>query len=165
MPKGLDELDRRLIRILQRDARTSFVKIAEELSESEKPVPDTTIHFRTKKLQKNEVVSRFSALVRPEALGYNDSAIFRIEIGGHILPKISKDRAHSFAEEIAGDEQYLWVAVDEEPMVVHALVMGTDEADLEKRKEKLTESPDVVKVTVTPISRVVKGWEISGNPD
>ena len=110
-------------------------------------------------------MSRFSALVRPEALGYNDSAIFRIQIGGHILPKISQDRAHSFAEEIASDEQYLWVAVDEEPMIVHALVMGADEADLEERRDRLKESPDVVEVTITPISRVVKGWEISGIPE
>jgi DNA-binding Lrp family transcriptional regulator len=165
MTKGLDELDHALIKILQRDARTSFVKIAEELSTSVKTVPDTTIHFRTKKLQKNNVVSRFSALVKPEALGYKDSAIFRIQIGGHILPKISQDRAHSFAEEIARDEQYLWVAVDEEPMIVHALVMGADEEDLERRRERLTESPDVVNVTMTPISRVVKGWEISGTPE
>ena len=156
----MDQLDRDLIRILQKDAKTPFTKIAEELKQ-----PDTTIHFRAKRLKESNTVTRYCALVRPEALGYTVSAIFRIEIGGHILPEISKDRTRSFAEEIAANEQYLWVAVDEEPMVVHALTMGTDEEDLQERAETLRKSPDVVKVTMTSVSAVVKGWEISGNPE
>ena len=63
------------------------------------------------------------------------------------------------------NEQYLWVAIDEEPMVVHALTMGIDEEDLQKRAEALRKSPDVVKVTMTSASAVVKGWEVSGNPE
>jgi DNA-binding Lrp family transcriptional regulator len=156
----MDQLDRDLLRILQRDAKTPFTRIAEELDQ-----PDTTIHFRAKRLKENNTITRYCALVRPETFGYTASAIFRIEIGGHILPEISKDRTHTFAKEIAEDEQYLWVAVDEEPMVVHALTMGVDKEDLQKRVEALRKSPDVVKVTVTPVSTVVKGWEISGNPE
>jgi len=155
----MDQLDRDLLRILQKDAKTPFTRIAEELKQ-----PDTTIHFRAKRLKESNTITRYCALVRPEALGYTASAIFRIEIGGHILPEISKDRTHSFAQELAEDEQFLWVAVDEEPMVVHALTMGTDEEDLQKRAETLRKSPDVVKVTITPVSTVVKGWELSGNP-
>ena len=49
-------------------------------------------------------------------------------------------------------------------MVVHALTMGVDEEDLQERAETLRKSPDVVKVTMTPVSAVVKGWEISGSP-
>jgi len=156
----MDQLDKDLIRILQKDAKTPFTTIAKELD-----YPDTTIHFRAKRLKESNTVTRYCALVRPEALGYTTSAIFRIEIGGHILPEISKDRTHSFAEELAENEQFLWIAVDEEPMVVHALTMGIDEEDLQKRAEILRKSPDVVKVTMTPVSAVVKGWEISGNPE
>jgi DNA-binding Lrp family transcriptional regulator len=153
----MDQLDRDLLRILQKDAKTPFTRIAEELKQ-----PDTTIHFRAKRLKENNTITRYCALVHPEALGYSASAIFRIEIGGHILPEISRDRTHTFAEELAEDEQYLWVAVDEEPMIVHALTMGIDEADLQGRADALRKSPDVVKVTMTPVSAVVKGWELSG---
>lgn len=153
----MDQLDRDLLHILQKDAKTPFTRIAEELNQ-----PDTTIHFRAKRLKENNTITRYCALVHPEALGYTASAIFRIEIGGHILPEISKDRTHTFAEELAEDEQYLWVAVDEEPMIVHALTMGTDEEDLQRRADALRKSPDVVKVTMTPVSSVVKGWELSG---
>jgi DNA-binding Lrp family transcriptional regulator len=155
----MDQLDRDLLRILQKDAKTPFTRIAEELKQ-----PDTTIHFRAKRLKESNTITRYCALVQPEALGFTASAIFRIEIGGHILPEISKERTRSFAEEIAENEQFLWVAVDEEPMIVHALTMGVDEEDLQKRAKTLRKSPDVVKVTMTPVSTVVKGWELSGNP-
>lgn len=155
----MDQLDREIIRLLQRDSRLSFTRIARELQK-----PDTTVHFRMRRLVKDGVVARFSALVKPEALGYNVASLFKIEIGGHILPDISKDRTHTFAEEIAREEQFLWVALDKEPMTIHALVMGINDDDIERRANVLRKSPDVVKVTVTYLHNMVKGWEISGSP-
>ena len=158
MPKGLDDLDRRLIRILQQDARTPFTHIASELDQ-----PDTTVHFRTKKLIKNNVVSRFAALIRPEAFGYHDAGLLKIEIGGHILPDISKERASTFAEEIGEADHTLWVAI-EEPNTIHAMILGEDEEAIQQIRETIAKSPDVVNTVLIPLSSVVKGWELSGNP-
>jgi DNA-binding Lrp family transcriptional regulator len=156
----MDDLDRDLIRILQRDAKTPFTKIAEELNQA-----DTTIHFRTKRLRENSIVSRFAALVRPEALGFTNSALVTIEIGGHIVPEISKERTHSFAEEISARNDYLWVAVSEEPPLVRALLMAGGDAGMDEEVERLRKCPDVVSVDVIPLQKVVKGWEISGSPE
>ena len=156
----MDQLDRDLIRILQKDAKKPFTKIAEELKE-----PDTTIHFRTRRLLENNVVTRFSALVCPEALGYTTSVLLHIEIGGHILPDISKDRTQSFAQELAQEEHFLLVAVDSKPMLIHAVLMGTSEENLLQHVENLKKSPDVVNVSLDSLSLIVKGWEISGTPD
>ena len=153
----MDKLDRDLIRILQQDAKKPFTQIAEELE-----LPDTTIHFRVQRLKKNETVTRFCALVRPEALGFTAAALLTIEIGGHILPEISKDRTQTFAAELGKEDQYLWIAVDAEPMIIHAVIMGTSDQDLKQRVEMIRKSPDVVKVTINPVSSFVKGWEISG---
>ena len=155
----MDKLDRALIQILQRDSRTPFTKIAEELDQ-----PDTTIHFRTKKLKEKRIVSRFTAALNPSSQGYHYAAILRIEIGGHIISEISKDRSLSFARELATKEEYLWVAVDKDPMTVFALLMGFDEEDLTSRIESLRKTADIVNVTVTPVGQVVKGWEITGWP-
>jgi DNA-binding Lrp family transcriptional regulator len=144
---------------LQRDARTPFTHIGKELE-----LPDTTIHFRTKKLKENNIVSRFAALVCPEAFGYNAAALLRIEIGGHILPDISKDRTGTFAGELAEEEHLLWIGV-EAPMTIHALIIGSDEDDIANKTAELEKSPDVVSVTKVSLSGVVKGWEISGNPE
>lgn len=159
MPKGLDELDRKIIRILQRDARIPFTHIAIELNQ-----PDTTVHFRTKKLIKNDVVSRFAALIRPEAFGYQHAALVKIEIGGHILPDISKERTTSFATEIAEEDHVLWVAI-EDPNTIHAILLAEDEKSLQNIREELSKSPDVVNIVIIPLSKMVKGWELSGSPE
>lgn len=159
MPKGLDDLDRQLIRILQRDARTPFTHIATELAQ-----PDTTVHFRTRKLLKNDVVSRFAALIKPEAFGFHTAALFKIEIGGHILPDISKERTASFADELAEADHVLWIAI-EEPNTIHAILLAEDEAAIEHHHKDLTKSPDVVSIAVTPLTKIVKGWELSGTPE
>lgn len=156
----MDQLDKELIRILQQDAKKPFTQIAEELRQ-----PDTTIHFRARRLKENNTVTRFCALVRPEALGFKNSALLTIEIGGHILPEISKDRTESFAVELSKKDQYLWIALDNEPMVLHAVLLGESEEDLKQRVERIRKSPDVVKVTMKPMSSVVKGWELSGMLD
>ena len=156
----MDQLDRDLIRILQQDAKRPFTQIAEELKQ-----PDTTIHFRAKRLKENKTVTRFCALVRPEALGFTTAALLTIEIGGHILPEISKDRTRTFAAELGKEDQYLWIAVDDGPMIIHAVIMGENDQDLKQRVETIRKSPDVVKVTTNPVSSVVKGWEISGTPE
>jgi DNA-binding Lrp family transcriptional regulator len=156
----MDQLDRDLIRILQKDAKKPFTQIAEELSQI-----DTTIHYRAKRLEKNGTITRFCALIRPEALGYSLGALLRIEIGGHILPEISKDRTRTFASELAQTDLYLMIAVEDEPRVIHALMMAADEESLDRQIEDLRKSPDVVNIVVTPVNSVVKGWEISGNSD
>ncbi len=152
----MDNLDRQLIRLLQKNARNAFTNIAKELSQ-----PDTTIHFRTRKLVENGIISRFCALLRPEAVGYEVAALLKIRIGGHILPDISRERAVTFAKEMATREQYLWIGVGDEPMTIYACLMGKNAEDLEMRINALRKSPDVAEVNVTKIRQVVKGWEMS----
>ncbi|TFG28735.1 Lrp/AsnC family transcriptional regulator [Candidatus Thorarchaeota archaeon] len=156
----MDQLDRDLIRILQKDAKRPFTQIAEELNQ-----PDTTIHFRTRRLKENNIVTRFCALLHPDALGYTQSALLHIEIGGHILPDISKDRTQTFAMELAQEEHFLWVAIGSEPMKIHTLVLGTSEDDILQHIEDVKKSPDVVNVSFESLNNIVKGWEISGNPE
>ena len=156
----MDQLDRDLIRILQKDAKKPFTQIAEELKQ-----PDTTIHFRTRRLRDNNIITRFCALVQPEALGYTQSALLHVEIGGHILPDLSKDRTQTFAQELAQKDHVLWVAVDGELTILHVVLMGTDEDDLLRHIENLKKAPDVVNVSSTSLGSIVKGWEISGIPE
>ncbi len=85
----------------------------------------------------------------------------RIEIGGHILPEISQNRTLTFAEEIAADDDYLWVAVAKEPMVIHALLMGYNEDAIANKVVQLNKAPDVVSVNTTSLTEVVKGWELT----
>lgn len=64
MPFEVDEVDRKIIEMLQDDARVAFRKIAEKVGVSE-----ATVFVRVKKLIENGVIRRFTALVSPELLG------------------------------------------------------------------------------------------------
>ncbi|MCJ7455422.1 Lrp/AsnC family transcriptional regulator [Candidatus Bathyarchaeota archaeon] len=63
MPE-LDEVDKAILRRLQKDARVSFNEIAKEVGTSE-----ATVFVRIKKLQKNGVIRAFRAIVDPESVG------------------------------------------------------------------------------------------------
>jgi Lrp/AsnC family transcriptional regulator for asnA, asnC and gidA len=60
----LDEVDKAILRRLQKDARVSFNEIAKEVGTSE-----ATVFVRIKKLQKNGVIRAFRAIVDPESVG------------------------------------------------------------------------------------------------
>ena len=69
----LDAIDKKLLEILQTDAKTSYSKIAEVLKVSE-----ATVHLRIKKLLKQGVIKRFQAIVDPEKVGKGTLAIIAI---------------------------------------------------------------------------------------
>jgi Lrp/AsnC family transcriptional regulator for asnA, asnC and gidA len=69
----LDEVDRRILRALQKDARGSFRKVGKEVGVSE-----ATVFVRVKKLQEKGVLRSFKAVVDPKAVGKTLTAIMLI---------------------------------------------------------------------------------------
>lgn len=61
MMKQLDELDRRIIQILEEDSRTVYTKIANELQ-----VPAPTINIRIKKFKNSNIIKKFTISISPE---------------------------------------------------------------------------------------------------
>ncbi|MDI9620110.1 MAG: Lrp/AsnC family transcriptional regulator [Candidatus Nezhaarchaeota archaeon] len=66
----LDEVDLKILRMLQEDARTPFSKIASTIGVSE-----ATIHLRVQKLRKLGVIKGFRAVVDPARVGKAVTAI------------------------------------------------------------------------------------------
>jgi len=71
----VDELDRRIIELLQRDGRTSNAKIARGLGVSE-----GTVRRRLARLLQEEVI-RVVAIAEPDRLGYHTSAFIGLQVG------------------------------------------------------------------------------------
>jgi len=69
----LDRIDKKLLEILQDNAKTPYSKISEMLGVSE-----ATVHLRIKKLMKFGVIKRFQAIVDPEKVGKKVLAIVAI---------------------------------------------------------------------------------------
>ncbi|ABU81888.1 Lrp/AsnC family transcriptional regulator [Ignicoccus hospitalis] len=85
-PVELDEIDKKIIEILQKDARTSFSKIAKMLDRSE-----ATIHLRVKKLREMGVLRGFYADIDASKIGKDTIAFILIKIDANKYPETVKD--------------------------------------------------------------------------
>jgi Lrp/AsnC family transcriptional regulator for asnA, asnC and gidA len=69
----LDHIDRKILEILQDNAKTPYAQIASQLGISE-----ATVHLRIKKLSSIGVIKRFQAIVDPEKVGRKVTAIIGV---------------------------------------------------------------------------------------
>ena len=83
MSVKIDSTDRKILKMLQEDARVAFKRIAEKIGVSE-----ATVFVRVKKLRKKGVIKRFTALVSPELLGKNLTAFVLINTEPKKLEKV-----------------------------------------------------------------------------
>jgi Lrp/AsnC family transcriptional regulator for asnA, asnC and gidA len=77
----LDEIDRKILRELQRDGRKSFKKIGENVGVSE-----ATVFVRVRKLQEKGVLKGFRAEVDPKAVGKTLTAIVLVRAHPKAFP-------------------------------------------------------------------------------
>jgi DNA-binding Lrp family transcriptional regulator len=73
LPPPLDSIDRKILTILQRDARTQASTVARMTRCNE-----NTIRYRIKRLQKRGVIKEFTALLNPRMIGLPVAAIMMI---------------------------------------------------------------------------------------
>jgi Lrp/AsnC family transcriptional regulator for asnA, asnC and gidA len=71
----IDELDLKILTMLQEDGRLSFTGIAEKLKMSE-----STIRKRVQALQKKRVIKKFTVEVNPSKIGMNTVAIVGVDV-------------------------------------------------------------------------------------
>lgn len=79
----LDETDKRILDLLQEDARRSFKDIAKEVNVSE-----ATVFFRVKKLVKSGVIKSFKAIVDPKLVGKETLAFVMLKANPNVYTKV-----------------------------------------------------------------------------
>ncbi len=84
-PVSLDEKDKKILEILQKDGRATLKEIGKEVSLS-----IDSVHKRLKKLLENDVM-RIGAFIEPKALGYELVASVSIK-----LHNVSEEQYNSF---------------------------------------------------------------------
>lgn len=92
----VDELDRKILSLLQRDARLSYREIAKELK-----VAVGTVYNRLKRMEEKGIILGFAPKLNYEKLGYELTAIIGIKAQGKKIIQIE--------QEIAGNEHVLCV--------------------------------------------------------
>jgi len=71
----LDDTDRRILEILQTDARTPFSEIARQIDMS-----SATVHDRVNRMKDEGVITGYHASVDPKQLGYGISAMVGLRV-------------------------------------------------------------------------------------
>lgn len=91
MARGLDDLDRRILRELQSDATLSIADLAGRVSLSQTPC-----WKRIQKLEAMGVIERRVAILNPERLGLGLTVLVAIEAGAH-----SEEWLEAFTQKVA----------------------------------------------------------------
>jgi len=72
----IDDIDRRILTLLQENARLSNAALAKEVG-----LTASTVHERVKKLEKKGIITGYVALVDAEAVGKPITAFIRLSVG------------------------------------------------------------------------------------
>ncbi|MBE5995812.1 MAG: Lrp/AsnC family transcriptional regulator [Lachnospiraceae bacterium] len=114
----LDKTDRKILRILQKNARASIKEIASQLYMS-----SPAISARIAKLEESGVITGYHAQIDPAVLGYSIKAFINLEVD----PK-QKSEFYSFAEGVENVVECSYVT-GEYSMLIEALFEGTEQLD------------------------------------
>ncbi len=119
----MDELDRKIIGILQVDGRASNAKIARQLGVSE-----GTIRRRLKRLIEDEAI-QVVALPEPSKLGYNTEAIVGIQVEPGKLEDVANELGRvpetlNVSVTTGAFDIFAWVALPS-PEQLHSFLLGT----------------------------------------
>ncbi|MEM2913949.1 MAG: Lrp/AsnC family transcriptional regulator [Candidatus Bathyarchaeia archaeon] len=88
MNEKLDEVDLRIINLLQEDSRLSYNKIAEKLE-----ISVGTAYNRVKSLEEKGILKGYAALVDANKIGYNLTALILIQAEGKHLIEVEREIA------------------------------------------------------------------------
>ena len=84
----MDEKDRKIIEILEKNARTPFTQIAKEVGLSE-----GAVRKRVEALERKGVIRKYVAVVDPKKLGYNNVTILGLDVDPTKLLDIANEVA------------------------------------------------------------------------
>ena len=88
----MDEIDIKLLEILQENCKLNFTQIGNELD-----IAESTVRYRIERLEKRGIITHYIALINPRMVGLNITAIMMIKINPQKIEQISLKLA-SFKE-------------------------------------------------------------------
>jgi DNA-binding Lrp family transcriptional regulator len=149
----LDKLDLAILKRLLEDGRLAYVKLAKELK-----VPDTTIHFRLKRLQELGVLKGFTAVIDPRQVGLKDLAIIKLKIEPHPVEFLTEERLEEIAAEFRKLDQVKFLATSVEAGELIAIVGADDRRVVNKIAARMKASGGIKEVELIRLSEVLKGY-------
>ena len=129
----LDEKDKKIIGILLENARLPFTDIAKKLG-----ITDVAVKKRLKKLEKNGVIKKYTVIVDPSKLGYQDVALVGVDT--------EPDKILEVAEKLSEKEYSRFVYLTTGDHMIMVEIWAKNNADLMKIIKEIGSMPGVKKV-------------------
>lgn len=133
---GLDDLDKRLLKLLQANSRLSFAELGRELD-----IPEATVRFRVNRLVSDGIITRFTVLLDTNKVGQ--------KVSGAILLKIDPVHLEASCKELVGfaETQFLFQSTGE-----YDVVSVVAARDLEHLNDLVRRTKAIVGVTDARVS-------------
>ena len=139
----LDDTDRSIIEVLERDARTSLRRIAEEVD-----VSLGTVSNRVKKLEENGVIKDYRVILDSDKVGWNLNVVIGL--------RIEKGRLIEIQEKIARDNRVYGVYDVTGEFDSMVIARARDRSDLDDLSKNVLSMDGVVRSVTHLVLNTVK---------
>ncbi len=142
----MDEIDMKILEILQQDGRVSMLSLADRVGLS--PTPCAR---RVKQMEDSGMIERYVALVKPQAIGLNVAALISVQLHH------SKQAAQSFERKISQMPHVISCFVTAGSSDYLLYVLARDINDLARwSRDYLITIPDVAHTHTSVVLEIVK---------
>ena len=141
----MDEIDKRLLSIIQRDSRVPLHKVARKLG-----VPKSTVHYRIGRLERENIIEGYYAKLNASSLGYDYEAVVlvRAKYGPQYHKKVGVRLSR-----MPGVWAVYYVLGDYDFIV---LMRAINREDYMEKLERLSNMADIERTSTQVVGRVVK---------
>ncbi|WP_461864230.1 Lrp/AsnC family transcriptional regulator [Thermococcus sp.] len=152
----LDDLDRAILRLLKKDARLTISEIGEKLRK-----PESTIHFRIKKLQERGIIGRYTIVVGKD-LQPKKAAFVIVRVKTPVIEDFLERYLEYITRTLAMLPNVLMVSKSGEDTILVLVGEETEEKLNRFIEENINALPTLKEVVVLPIREFKKGSDIIG---
>jgi Lrp/AsnC family transcriptional regulator for asnA, asnC and gidA len=143
LSQKLDELDWKIIKALQEDARTPFTEIGKALG-----ISDATVHFRVKKLLKARIIRKYTAVINKSV---DESQVFC-----YMLIKVKHGKTSEVSKELAAMER---VNMLQEVHGSNDIIIKIQATNLEELRNIITTIQKVSDIATSEYLTILKTWK------
>ncbi len=143
MAEKIDAVDRKILNMLQKDARVPFSRVAAKVGVSE-----ATVRYRVKHLEQKNVIKTFTALLDPTKVGFSTTGIMMVKLD----PTLFEQAAKQISD--LAETYHVFQNTGEYDIV--SVVHTRDLAHLGELRKKVQSFAGVRGVTVSAATRIVK---------
>jgi len=127
----MDSLDLGILRILQKDSKTPYHRIAKELKTAA-----STVHFRVNRLVKDGAITGFHAELSPGKFGLATTAWIGLSVSPKLMKEVAKKLSELpeiqlagissgdhdiLAQAVAKDDKHLWEFINEKVKTIDGI--------------------------------------------